>query len=1147
LVDTVDLPGETPDAFVVVANDLGQHALWQADLDLPPGWRPRSPVMSRSECLTAVEAAWPDVTPASARLPNGTDSPDRGHGPGRADGADGSRFVHELVAEQAARRPGATAVMAGRTRVTYRELDESASRLARRLAATGVGPETVVGVHLERGVDLIRAVLAIMKAGGGYLPLDPSLPAERLTRVCAQVNPVTVITAEASSFPVSGPRLLPLGEPAADPADRTAPAPAPAPGPGPDGPRPHPDHLCYVIFTSGSTGDPKAVAVSFGSLARVIGELGREYQISEHDRVAQVAAMAFDTSLEQVFTALTGGATLVLPPPGTVAPAELLRGIERKRVTVIDLTPAYWHQVLAHTTASDERLRSVRLMITGGEMADPADCRAALRAAPWARMLNAYGLTETTITSTVCDVGAWLAAADPRAAVPAGRPVGDTGIMILDGGLHPVPPGTGGEIYIGGHGVARGYLGRPALTAERFLPDASGVPGGRMYRTGDLGRWLPDGRLEIAGRIDRQLKVRGFRVEPGEIESALAQHPDIGQVAVTATKRGSGDTRLVAYYVPRDAAAPGAAPRHPSAASLRRYLADRLPGYMIPAAFIVRYRLPDGLADTALADTGLADTGLADTALADTGLADGGPAVDAQPPPARTDLPERGEERHTPVQAELSALWARLLGCGRVSLDDDFFALGGNSLLAAEMMAHTRALLGIPADSVQPLTRRLLRDPTLRAFAAAAAEASAGRLSAEGDPNETDFAAEARLDVSIRRDAAASLPAREQPGPREVLLTGATGFLGAHLLSELVAATGARVHCLVRARDEAAALSRIEAAAARYELPAPPAGRVTALAGDLAAPQLGLSAAAFRDLAQRIDVVYHPGALVNFIYPYEELRAANVTGTRELIRLAGLSRGIPLHFVSTTAVLAGLGLAGTREVTEETPLAHPELLRMGYVETKYVAEELLRNAGRAGLPVAIYRPLDIVGSLRTGAWSTSTEMCALVRFMADTGLAPDIDLPLDFVAADACAAAIRHISLSEGATGRTYHLASPESAPLAALSGRLRMRGYRITEIPYDDWVQELARWAARDPSHPMAAFLPLFVNRGADGLTVAEMYFRHVFPSYTRTNTERALAGSGIAFPAVSGRLLDRNIDRLMRTGYLPAPWARHRPAHVA
>jgi amino acid adenylation domain-containing protein/thioester reductase-like protein len=1087
----MDRPGETSAAFVVVVNDLGQHALWQAALDVPPGWHRSSPAMSRSECLEAIEGSWKDMAPAATA----------------ADGG-GGRLVHELFAERAARHPDAIAIAAGRTRVTYGELDQSASQLAHHLAEIGVGPETVTGVHLERGADLIRAILAIMKAGGAYLPLDPSLPADRLTRVCSQVSPSAVITAEPAAFHGTGVRVLPLGELADDLAGR------PAAGPGT---RPRPDNLCYVIYTSGSTGDPKAVAVSFGSLACVIGEMAREYQITGDDRVLQVAAMAFDTSIEQVFTALTAGATLTLSPPGTMAASELLRCVERKRVTVIDLTPAYWHQVLALTEPDDERLRSVRLMITGGEMASTDDCRVALRAAPWARLLNAYGLTETTITSTLCDVGAWLAAADPRAAVPVGRPAGHARVMVLDERLDPVPAGAAGEIYIGGCGVARGYLGRPALTAERFLPDADGAFGGRMYRTGDMGRWLDDGSLEVAGRMDRQLKVRGFRVEPGEIESVLAEHPDIDQVSVVASARSSGDTRLVAYYTPTSAAAETSL-HHPPAASLRHYLLDRLPGYMIPAAFIARHHLPPG------DDPEYGPDGHEEHEPGEQGTSDQVPG-----------------ERHTPTQAGLSALWAKLLGRDHVGLDDDFFALGGNSLLAAEMLAHTRSIFGISADSVRPLTRCLLRDPTLRGFAAAAADARAGRLSADGDQAEIDFAGEARLDLKPRSDAAPSHPRPDWRSPREVLLTGATGFLGAHLLSELLSATDARVHCLVRARDDAAALSRIRQAAERYELAWPAEDRVVPLVGDLAEPRLGLSEAAFRDLARRIDVIHHSGALVNFIYPYQELRAANVTGTRELIRLAGLYRGIPVHFVSTTAVLAGLGVAGNRKVTEETPLAHPELLRMGYVETKYVAEELLRAAGRAGLPVAIYRPLDIVGSVHTGAWSTTTEMAALIRFIADTGLAPDIDLPLDFVAADVCAAAIRHISVTHGATGRTYHLASPENAPLSALVARLRDRGYGITELPFGDWVRELARQAARDPSHPMAAFLPLFVDRGADGLTVAEMYLKHIFPAYTRSNTERALRGSGVAFPPVSGELLDRNIDRLIETGYLPAPSNRH------
>jgi amino acid adenylation domain-containing protein/thioester reductase-like protein len=1106
-------PGKTAsDDFVVVRNEQGQHALWGAGLDVPSGWRRASAAMARSECLAAIDGAWPDIAPASVRAAAA----------GRR--ADGDRFVHEAFAEQALRRPDATAVIAGRTRVSYRELDSSANRLAHYLGEVGAGPEAMIGVYLERGIDLIRAILAIMKAGAGYLPLDPSLPPERLSAICSQVRPAAVIAARPDTFPGIGTRLLPCGDLAAELAGR--PATPPVVGL-------HPDNLCYSIYTSGSTGDPKPVGVSHRSLACVIGELAGEYKIVDDDRVAQMASMAFDTSIEQIFVALTGGATLLLPPPGTMAPSELLRRIERRHATVLDLTPAYWRQLLALTEPADERLRSVRLMITGGEPADPEVCRTALRAAPWARLLNAYGLTETTITSALFDVGAGLPSADQpeKDTVPVGRPVGRARITVVDEELTPVAAGTAGEICIGGPPVARGYLGRPALTAERFVADPGGAPGSRMYRTGDLGRWLESGNLEVVGRMDRQLKVRGFRVEPGEIETVLAGHPDINQVSVVASTRSSGDVRLVAYYTPSAGATakPGTGTRRPPAATFRSYLLDRLPGYMIPAAFIARHRLPT-------------------SAERDQVAAGQSPLDHTAPHPTlpRPRSPRSGA-RPTPTQSGLAALWARLLHREHIGLDDDFFALGGNSLLAAEMLASTQASFRIPADSVRPLTRCLLRDPTLRGFAAAVRDARAGRLSGDGDQQEIDFVGEAALDVSIRGDGARSRPRPDWRSPREILLTGATGFLGAHLLRELLAATDARIWCLVRARDEGEGLRRVAQAAERYELPALPPGRVAPLPGDLAQPGLGLSDAQFHTLARDVDIIYHPGALVNFIYPYQELRAANVAGTREVIRLAGELRGIPVHYVSTTAVLAGLGVEGIREVTEETPLGYPEQLRMGYVETKYVAEELVRNAGRAGLPVAIYRPLDIVGSIDTGAWSTSTEMCALIRFMTDTGLAPDIDLSLDYVPADVCAAAIRHISVTERAAGRTYHLASPEHALLAVLVDRLRDRGYRIDDVAFGDWVRELARQAALDPSHPMAAFMPLFVDHGgASGLTVAEMYLAHVFPSYSRTNTERALRGSGIAFPPVDGRLIDRNIDRLMESGYLPSPSASRLPTHA-
>ncbi len=1012
-------------------------------------------------------------------------------------------YVQALFDEQASRRPRSVAVVSDRTQLTYQQLRRSANQLAHYLRGMGVGPETLAGVCLPRGIDAIRCLLAVLKAGGAYLPLDPSLPAARLTQMCEEARPRVILAGreDAALFSGTGARLLMVEELALDLADHPATAPEV---------RLHPENIAYAIYTSGSTGRPKAVAVSHASLACVSQQLTRAYRISARDRVLQLASLGFDTSVEQILVTLLSGATLMLPAAGTAAPTDLLGYLAQQRVTVIDLTPAYWHQLLAVTEPEDERLRSVRLMITGGDMASRADGQAAMRAVPGARLINAYGLTETTITSTLFEVGAEPVSPGLGDPVPVGQPLPHGQVLVLDEELNTVPTGEVGEIYIGGCGVARGYLGRPGHTAELFVPNPqSTVPGRRMYRTADLGRWRQDGHLEVIGRADRQVKIRGFRVEPAEIERALAGHPGINEAAVVTRDLGSGNRQLAAYYTRRSSAADD----RPSDASLRSYLAVRVPGFMVPATFIALDQMP-------LTPEGKADL----RALADPqALAAAVTAADRSPHGA-----------YTPVQAGMSHLWSTVLKTGPVSLEDDFFLLGGDSLLAAEMLARARVMFGIRSSCIRTLTRGLLRDPTLRGFSAATADARAGRLTADGKDPRIDFTREAELDHPIHLDAGVR---PDWQRPREILLTGATGFFGVYLLRELLTATTAQVHCLVRADSAAHALRRILRAAKRYGLDLA-IDRIVPVTGDLAQPNLGLTEGKFNELARTIDIIHHAGALVNFIYPYAELRAANVTGTSELIRLAGLYRGIPIHYVSTTTVLAGFGVVGVRDVTESTPLAYADRLCMGYIQTKFVAEELLRNAGRAGLPVAIYRPLDITGDHRTGAWNTATEMCALIRFITDTGLAPDIDLPLDFVPVDICASAIRYISAHTEASGRTYHIASPKYAPLGLLVDRLRQHGYDIKEIPYGEWVDELLRNAARNPGHPMTPFVPLFVDRCPESeLTVAEMYLEHIFPSYTQLNTEQALRGSGITLPAVDGELFDLNIGYLMATGYLKMP----------
>jgi amino acid adenylation domain-containing protein/thioester reductase-like protein len=1094
--------------YIVVANAVGQHAIWPAARARPAGWWPRSAALPLDACRSVVTSRWPDITPAGIRPFRAV----TGINKTELTTAPEPSLVPSLFAARAAGQPGAVAVR-GTARLTYAGLRRSANQLAHALREIGVGPETVTGVGLERGADSIRALLGILTAGGGYLPMDPELPAARLAQMCDEAGARVILLNRAAekAFAETTAQLVFVDELPLDGYPVTSPAVSL-----------HPENIAYVISTSGSTGEPKAVAVSHGSLAAVISELVTCYQLSQRDHVLQMAPLSTDTSLEQIFVTLLAGATLVLPPPGPVAPSSLLTLLGTEQVTVADLTPAYWHQILALATPADHRLARLRLAITGGDQADPEDCWAARRAAPGARLINAYGLTETTITSALHDVASDPGEPRRAAPVPVGAPLRHAQVLVLGPDLVPVPAGEIGEVYIGGRGVARGYLGRPDRTAMRFLPNPySPEPGARMYRTGDLGRWGPSRHLEVLGRVDRQVKVRGYRVDPAETERVLTGHRGIADAAVTARELSPGDRQLIGYFV-RCRTGPDE-PR--PTAGLRDFLAGQLPSFMIPAVFIevtAIPRLPGGAPDEA--------------ALASP--------VPASPPPASPPLASTGSAgtaELTPAEAGMAHLWSRALGVPVTGLDDDFFELGGDSLKAAEMMAQARRIFGVSAADVRGLTRRLLRDPSLRGFSGAVQDARAGRLDPSAAVARADFACEAALEVPVRTGDGP--PPRWQQ-PRMVLLTGATGFLGIHLLRELLTDPGVRVHCLIRAANAAHAGERIFGTARRYGIGPLDLNRVVPLAGDLAQPGLGLSPVVFAELARTVDVIHHAGAQVNFIYPYEDLRAANVAGTRELIRLAGLGRGIPLHYISSTAVLAGFGAAGVRAVTEDTPLDHVDQLGMGYIETKYVAEEMLRHAARAGLPVTVYRPLDVAGDHRTGAWNTATEMCALIRFIADTGLAPDIDLPLDFVPADLCAAAIRHIATHQPAAGRTYHLASPRPAPLSALVDRLRRHGFAVEAIPYAAWVDELLRQAVQDPAHPMAPFVPLFVDRcGPAGLTVAEMYLEHIFPAYTRAHTEQALDGSGIEFPPVDAALLDLHLSRLAADGYLRTPAARTWP----
>jgi amino acid adenylation domain-containing protein/non-ribosomal peptide synthase protein (TIGR01720 family) len=592
--------------------------------------------------------------------------------------------VHDLVAAQAGRTPGARAVAAEDATLTYAELDAAANRLAHVLRALGVGPEARVAVLLAPGAELAAAQLAVWKAGGAYLPLDPEHPPERLAWVLADAGAAVVVSRAglAERFPATEAQTLLLDRDAA----RIAGAPADAPRSGVAA-----SNLAYVIYTSGSTGTPKGVGVSHASLANLLRVVGEGFGWGPDDVVPVLASSAFDIWFFEAVAPLLRGACVRPVPRARVTDARAL-GEALAGATRLHAVPSLMRALLAAWQDDPAALPRLDGVYVGGEAVPPELLEAMRRAWPAADVRVLYGPTEATILAASSrvdgEVGAWRR---------VGRPLGGACVYVLDGAMRPQPPGIPGELHLGGAGVARGYLGRPGLTAEKFLPDPfAAEPGARMYRTGDRVRWRPDGELEFRGRADRQVKVRGFRIEPGEIEAVLCGHPEVDEALVEVRGAGPEEARLVAYVVPHDPGAPPAAP------ALRADLEARLPAYMVPAAFVYLERVP------------LTPNGKVDRR--------------ALPEPAWGGDGEGYEAPRTPVEHLLARAWAEVLRVERVGLRDHFFDLGGDSILSIQVVARARR------EGVRVTPRQIVEHPTLGELARVAGrverEAADGALPA---------------------------------------------------------------------------------------------------------------------------------------------------------------------------------------------------------------------------------------------------------------------------------------------------------------------------------------------------------------------------------------------------------------------------------
>ncbi|MBE9038586.1 non-ribosomal peptide synthetase family protein, partial [aff. Roholtiella sp. LEGE 12411] len=988
--------------------------------------------------------------------------------------------IHELFESQVERTPDAVAVVFADQQLTYRQLNNRANQLAHYLRSLGIRPEVLVGICVERSLEMLVGLLGILKAGGAYVPLDPDYPQERLSFMLTDTQVQVVLTQQrlVEKLQKHQVQLVCLDTEwnfihelnVDNPISGVQAA-----------------NLAYVIYTSGSTGQPKGVLIPHQSLLNLVFWHQRTFAITCQDRATQLGGTAFDASVWELWPYLSAGASIYLVPSDILGSLHGLQDwLIGQQITVSFVPTPLTEGLLSLGWNHDCALR---IILTGGDR---------LHDYPSAtipfKLVNNYGPTENTVVTT----SAMVMAAQQQNTLPhIGRPISNIQVYILNSHLQLLPIGVPGELHIGGKSLAREYLNREELTQEKFIanPFSNDPEATRLYKTGDLARYLPDGNIEYIGRIDNQVKIRGFRIELGEIETVLNQHEAVLQTVVIAREDIPGNKRLVAYLVTHPE-------QTPTITQLRQFLKEKLPEYMIPGAFVFLDTLP----------------------LTANGK------VDRRSLPA-PDTSHRSIETgfvtpRTATEEIVAAIWSEVLGLQRLSIHDNFFELGGHSLLATQVIFRLHE-----AFSIDLPLRSLFETPTVAGMCQAInLMGKADTFDAIGVYAATDLNAEAVLDPSI---CPKNLLIEYVTEPNCILLTGATGFLGAFLLHELLEQTQADIYCLVRSSNVKEAKKKIENNLKSYLLWNEHfSSRIISIVGDLSQPLLGLSFEQFQMMASKIDIIYHNGALVNAISPYSALKATNVLGTQEVLRLATQIKVKPVHLISSLSVFSSNSYSQEQVILEQDNLERSEGLD-GYGQSKWVAEKLVMIARSRGLPVCIYRPGSISGHSQTGACQTKDFIWMTIKGCIQLGSIPDIDIMLSLTPVDYVSKAIVHLSRQPESLTKAFHIVNPHSIHFSKLIEWMKSFGYQLEQISYEKWRAELINVTNCSSENALYPLVDLF-----DGtISEEQMPDQTKQPQFGCQNTLNGLAGTSIICSTVNAELLSTYFSYFIRSGYLSAP----------
>ena len=993
--------------------------------------------------------------------------------------------IHQLFEAQVEKTPDAIAIVCEQVQLTYKELNQRANQLAYYLQIQGVKPEFLVGICLERSCELIVGILGVLKAGGAYLPLDPAYPQERLAYMLEDAQISVILTQEKllGNLLKHNNQIICIDSNCQKIINKTIGNPLS---------QVTANNLAYVIYTSGSTGKSKGVMIEHRSFVNAYLAWEEAYQLktctTSH---LQMASFSFDVFSGDLVRALCSGGKLVLcPREFLLEPDKLYQLMLQEKVDCAEFVPGVLRNLMQYLKQSQQSLDFMQLLVCGSDswyVQEYEEFRQFCNSKT--RLINSFGLTEATIDSTYFETGTTKLSIDQL--VPIGQPFPHTEIYILDRYLQPLPIGITGEIYIGGAGLARGYLHRPDLTAEKFIPNLFiQETGGYLYKTGDLGRWLKDGNIELIGRVDNQVKLRGFRIELGEIEAVLSKHFMVKESVVLVREDRAKQQQLVAYIVPDSAYF-----NQVKSSNLQQFLQQQLPSYMIPSAFVILPSFPS--------------------------TPNGKINRLALPKPNIQDIENTFIAARTETEIKLAQIWAEVLGVERVGIYDNFFELGGHSLLITKLILKIRLDLQVNL----PL-RVLFASPTVASLAITLEKYQQAEYNYELIPeNHINWNKETILDSVIYPKYS-----YQKSEPKHILLSGATGFLGAFLLFEMLQQTNANIYCLVRASSLEAAKQKIQNTLKSYLIWNESfSQRIIPIIGDLSQPLVGLNEQEFQDLANQIDTIYHNGAWVHHIYPYSVLKAANVLGTQEIFRLACAVKTKPVHFISTASIFSPLPDSAVTVATEADIIDNYPVPNNGYIQTKWVCEKLIKTAQERGLPISIYRIGRVSGHSQTGVFNVNDFVYKLIIGCIQLGTIPDRDIQEDIMPVDYVSQAIIHLSKQEKSLGEAFHLVNNQLLHTNTLLKVIQSFGYQIQQLPYADWRYKLINIAGASPEHPLYPLIPFFSadNLGKQPVKTGSLKF-------DCQNAIAGLSNSTIICPNVDEKLLSTYISYLGKQGFL-------------